>query len=192
MPEPGNLPFKIVLLFIKMTLALSYLKANRTRYKNLLEKELAIGKKLLEEDKEEIDIKELTRQLNTCIKRLTEFCEKLDFTNEKISMAVTLGANETDNIEQLINGDCTLMSSAVDFRDQLLVRQESIQDAKSVTNTEERVSRLEQQLNVQMQQLMIGNQGDVIQQPRQQSPNTTVNLPKLEIPTFNGDKLKKN
>ena len=71
------------------------------------------------------------------------------------------------------------MSSAVDYRDQLLVRQESIQDAKSVTNTEERVSRLEQQLNVQMQQLMIGNQGNVIQQPRQQSPNTTVNLPKL-------------
>ena len=105
MPEPGTLPFKIVLLFIKMTLALSYLKANRTRYKNLLENELAIGKKLLEEDKEEIDIKELTRQINTCIKRLTEFCEKLDFTNEKISMAVTLGADETDNIEQLINGD---------------------------------------------------------------------------------------
>ena len=138
-----------------MTLALSYFKANRTRYKNLLEKELAIGKKLLEEDKEEIDIKELTRQLNKSIKRLTEFCEKLDFTNEKISMAVTLGADETDNIEQLINGDCTFMSSAVDCRDQLLVRQESIQDAKSVTNTEERVSRLEQQLNVQMQQLMI-------------------------------------
>ena len=155
MPAPGNLPFKIVLLFIKMTLALSYFKANRTRYKNLLEKELAIGKKLLEEDKEEIDIKELTRQLNKSIKRLTEFCEKLDFTNEKISMAVTLGADETDNIEQLINGDCTFMSSAVDCRDQLLVRQESIQDAKSVTNTEERVSRLEQQLNVQMQQLMI-------------------------------------
>lgn len=173
-----------------MTLALSYLKANRTRYKNLLEKELAIGKKLLEEDKEEIDIKELTRQLNTCIKRLIEFCKKLDFTNEKISMTVTLGADETDNIEQLINGDCTLMSSAVDCRDQLHVRQESIQDAKSVTSTEERVSRLEQQLNVQMQQLMIGNQGNVIQQPRQQGPNTIVNLPKLEIPTFYGDKLK--
>lgn len=105
-------------------------------------------------------------------------------------MTVTLGADETDNIEQLINGDCTLMSSAVDCRDQLHVQQESIQDAKSVTSTEERVSRLEQQLNVQMQQLMIGNQGNVIQQPRQQGPNTIVNLPKLEIPTFNGDKLK--
>ena len=41
-----------------------------------------------------------------------------------------------------------------------------------------------------MQQLTIGNQGNVIQQQRQQSPNTTINLPKLEIPTFNGDKLK--
>ena len=42
-----------------MTLALSYLKANRTRYKNLLEKELVTGKFLLEEGKEEIDIKEI-------------------------------------------------------------------------------------------------------------------------------------
>ena len=113
-----------------MTLALSYLKANRTRYKNLLEKELATGKFLLEEGKEEIDIKELSRQINTCIKRLTDFCEKLDATNEKISLAVTLGTEETDNIEELINGDCTLMSSAVDCRDQLLARQDSIQDEK--------------------------------------------------------------
>ena len=183
-------------LFFKMTLALSYLKANRTRYKNLLEKELATGKFLLEEGKEEIDIKELSRQIYTCIKRLTDFCEKLVATNEKISLVVTLGTEETDNIEELINGDCTLMSSAVDCRDQLLARQDSIQDEKkvseissAVTVTEERVSRLEQ-LQVQMQQLTIGNQGNVIQQQRQQSPNTTINLPKLEIPTFNEDKLK--
>ena len=89
------------------------------------------------------------------------------------------------------------MSSAVDCRDQLFARQDSIQDEKivseiisAVTVTEERVSRQEQQLQVQMQQLTIGNKGNVIQQQRQQSPKTTINLPKLEIPTFNGDKLK--
>lgn len=85
-------------------------------------------------------------------------------------MAVTLGADGRDNIEQIINGDCTLISSAVDCRDQLLVRLESINDAKSVTNTEEKFRRLEQQLNVWMHQQMIANQGNVIQTTKISEP----------------------
>ena len=44
---------------------------------------------------------------------------KNDAANEKISLAVTLETDETNITEELINGDCTLMSSAVDCRDQL-------------------------------------------------------------------------
>ena len=45
-------------------MSLSYLKSNRTCYKKLLERELALGKNLIKEEKEEIDLKYLCTKVS--------------------------------------------------------------------------------------------------------------------------------
>lgn len=162
-------------------MSLSYLKSNRTRYKNLLERELALGKNLIEEEKEEIDLKYLCTKVDACIRRLTDFCEKLDTTNEKLSLAIS-GIDGVEDLHQSINEDCSFMSSVIDCRDQLVTLQKYTlgvkspsENASTVTIAEERLSQLEQ-MTAQMQQLLIGHQNIIVQQQQQQRQNTKVDL----------------
>ena len=49
-----------------------------------------------------------------------------------------------------------------------------------------------EQLQVQMQQLLIDHKTMMIQQPqRQQNSSSTIKLPQLDIPSFNGDRMKR-
>ena len=81
--------------------------------------------------------------------RLTSFCDKLEVTNEKVSLAVT-GQDGEDNIETLLAEDGTFTMSVIDCRDQLITHGKSIASDKTpssntsaVTVTEDR-SRMEQ------------------------------------------------
>ena len=65
----------------------SFLKGNRTRYRNLLAKELARGKTLLEEDREAV-AGVYMRDVDTCIYRINDFVQKLEETNERLSIAI--------------------------------------------------------------------------------------------------------
>lgn len=177
-------------------MSLGHLKSNRTRYKNILDRELTTGNSLLAEDKERVDVKDFALKIEACIKRLTNFCDKLEVTNEKISLAVA-GTEGADDMEELLTEDGSFMTSVIDCRDQLVTLGKSLLDEKTpsensstVTITEERYNRMEQ-LQLQMQQLFIDHQTVLIQQTqRQQNLNGTVKLPQLDIPTFNGDKMK--
>ena len=55
-------------------------KGNRTRYRNLLEKELEKGNYLLEEDRDDIEVNVLIQNVNKCINRLNDFQKKLEDT----------------------------------------------------------------------------------------------------------------
>lgn len=177
----------------------SFIKGNRTRFRNLLAKELAKGNTLLEEDGER-EINVYIKDINTCINRLNEFVEKLEETNERLSKAME-GQDGAQEIEALIREDWDYISTVVDCRDELVELQKSLQDQRSptdnwssVTVTEERFNQMIQ-VTAQMQQVIIGQQQ--LQQQQQisigqlnNSKTCSVRLPKIEIPSFNGDKLK--
>ena len=69
-------------IYLKMSL---YLKRNGTLYRNLLDKEIVTGRSLLEKDLRELYVKVLSNKVGTCIKRLYEWVDKLDGTDEIIS-----------------------------------------------------------------------------------------------------------
>ena len=101
-------------------MSLRSLKSNRTRYKNTLDKELSIGNALLEENKDCVDAKDFALKLDACIKRLSNFSDKLEITNEKISLAVEQ-TEEEDAMEQLLTEDGAFMTEVIDCRDHRLL-----------------------------------------------------------------------
>ena len=66
----------------------SFLKGNRTRYRNLLEKEFEKGKRLIEEDAEQYESKVFLKNLKNCVNRLNDFIKKLEQTNERLSVVI--------------------------------------------------------------------------------------------------------
>ena len=146
----------------------SFLKGNRTRYRNLLEKEMEKGKNLISEaEQEEYEVKIFSKNVRNCLRRLNNFIEKLEQTNERLSVAIEgqKGA--------LMNDDWSCIAEVIDCRDELVDIQQSLQYQKppsenrsSITVTEDRFNQTIQ-MTAKMQQVMIGQQQ--MQQQQQQS-----------------------
>lgn len=180
-------------------MSLSFLKGNRTRYRNLLDKELEKAKNILQEDREEGEIKVILKNVNNCINRLNDFQQKLEDTNERLSKEVD-GQEGEEEIADLIQGDWEYIATVMDCRDELVDLYRSLQEqesprenSSSVTVTENRFDQMIQ-LTAQMQQVLIGQQQLQNQQITMAQSNNrqhcSARLPKLEIPSFSGEKLK--
>ena len=100
-------------------MSIRILKGNRTWYRNLLEKEQGKGKHLLEEDREEMEVKVLIQNVNNCINRLNDFQKKLEDTGIQISTIVD-GQDGEDEIVELIKADWDYISTVMDCRDDIL------------------------------------------------------------------------
>ena len=144
-------------------MSLSHLKSNMTRYKDIHHRQLATGKGLLVDDQERREIKNFTLAIGACINRLTTFCDKLEVTSEKISLAVA-GTDGADNMEELLMEDGLFMTAVIDCRDQLVTLGKS--NYSEVTITEDRNQT--EQLKLQMQQLLLDQQTIQIQQTQRQ------------------------
>ena len=187
-------------------MSVSFLKGNRTRYRNLLERELEKAKDLISEaEQEQYETKIFNKNVRDCIKRLNDFIEKLEQANEKLSLGIE-GHDGAQEIDLLINEDWTYINEVTHSRDKLVDIDQSLQVQKSpsehwssITVTEDRFNQMIQ-MTAQMQQVMIGQQQMQQQQQhtaqtvesshRNSSTGNSVRLPKLEIPSFSGEKLK--
>ena len=110
------------------------------------------------------------------------------------------GQEGEEEIADLIKDDWEYISTVIDCQDELVDLQSSLQEqglprenCSSVTVTEDRFDQMVQ-LTAQMQQVLIGRQQLQNKQiTMAQSSNrqqSSARLPKLEIPSFNGEKLK--
>ena len=69
----------------------SFFKGNKTRYRNLLEKELEKGKNLISEaEREEYEVKIFSKNVRNCLRRFNDFIETLEQTNERLSVAIDI------------------------------------------------------------------------------------------------------
>ena len=178
-------------------MSLSFLKGNRTRFRNLLAKELAKGNSLLQDVEQEPSSH--MRDVSNCIKRRNEFITKLEEANEKLSIAIE-GWDGAQEIEELIKEDWDYISTVMDCRDELVDIQNSdhrlpADNSSLVTVTEDKFDQVIQ-MTSQMQQVILGQQQ--LQQQQQQisigqlnsSKSASVRLPIFEISSFSGDKFK--
>ena len=70
-------------------MALSCLERNRGLYKELLQKDIVHGEKLLSESYKIIDLDKFSIRLNQCIRLLKINSDNSELTHEKISLAAT-------------------------------------------------------------------------------------------------------
>ena len=69
----------------------------------MLEKELEKGKNLISEaEQEEYEVKIFSQNVRNCLRRLNDFIEKLEQTNERLSVAIE-GQEGAQEMEALIN-----------------------------------------------------------------------------------------
>ena len=128
----------------------------------MLEKELEKGKNLISEaEQEEYELKIFSKNVRNCLRRLNDFIEKLEQTNERLSVAIE-GQEGAQEMEALINDVWSCIAEVTDCRDELVDIQQSLQDQKppsenwtSITVTEDRFNQMIQ-VTAQMQQVMIG------------------------------------
>ena len=187
-------------------MSVSFLKGNRTRYRNLLERELEKAKELISEaEQEQYETKIFSKNVRNCLRRLNDFIDKLEQTNERLSLGIE-GQDGAQKIDLLKNEDWLYITEVTNCRDELVEIEQSFQVQKSlsehgssITVTEDSCNQMIQ-MTAQMQQVMIGQQQ--MQQQQQQTSHAeqlshrnastcnSVRLPKLEIPSFSGEKLK--
>ena len=176
----------------------SFLKGNRKRYRSLLDKELAKGGRLLDEDIEQGEIRSHLKNVENCIKKPNDFVEKLEDTDETLSTVIE-GRDGAQEIERLISADWEYISTVMDCGDELADLQASLQEqgsprenSSSASVTEDRFDQMVQ-LTTQMHKVIIAQQ-QLLQQISMAQSNTrqysSIRLPKFEMPSFNGDKLK--
>lgn len=150
----------------------SLLKGNRTRYRNLLEKEFEKGKGLLREaDVESYELKVFLKNVNNWARLINDFIKQLEQANVGLSVGVD-GQDGAQEVEEQIKEDWSYISEVTDCRGELVDIQHLLQDQKSPLEILSSVTVIEDRLNhmiyltARMQQVLIGQQQ--LQQQQQQ------------------------
>ena len=173
----------------------SYLKGVRTRYIYILEKEIQCGSDILASDLELIDKTILILSVNKCVERLQLYCDKVENQTDKLAEAI--GNKDTDLSEQLVTENASICDKAMEYA----INLKQLKDEINLTKTEaaETMEKVGMSHIVELQKQMNAIVGDQMRQQhdflekqdkKEKELATTVKLPKIEIMTFSGNKLK--
>lgn len=187
-------------------MSITRLKATRTRYRSLLEKEITICKELLQD--QQTDSSGYVKSTKLCIQRLTEFRDKVEATEDSLSLLLEQ-EDKAEEIQRIVEEDCDLYSDISECLFELNAIIDNVhkgntdpkvlmdEDSESKTTTMEHFMNMQIQMQQQMQQLFITQQEQIKQQhdtvemfSQKKSNEISVKLPKLELPSFSGDRLK--
>ena len=126
-------------------MALNCLEINRRLYKELLQKDIVHGEKLLSESNNIIDLDQFSIRLNQCIRLSKINSDNLELTHEKISLASTKD-NEKDILMQIEN-DFDVLNLAIDVRMELEDCKKEAQDKIKEFNISAKLSALSKGMN---------------------------------------------
>ncbi|XP_078334132.1 uncharacterized protein LOC144625796 [Crassostrea virginica] len=178
-------------------MSVTYLKGLCTRYRNLIEKEMRKGEDLVSVEISEENPAVLLRNVETSVRRIKEFGSKLEETMEKWSMAIEgkeIKQGEHEKFSEDSDKVFNLLSEANERSDQLVILEKTLKEhiASLQKPTEMTDPRLEQMITLQskMQEQILHFQELSLQQHNPRAGTVAVKLPKLELPTYNGDKIK--
>ncbi|CAC5412912.1 unnamed protein product [Mytilus coruscus] len=147
-------------------MSLAYLKGLTTRYKNLLEVELGKSEELLTREVSDFDLESQIRKVNKSYRIFDEFGPKFEETLERLSLALETAKAEKD----------------------LKTFQKKKEKYKTLSKPEPD-SKIEQLIEIQMQ-MMQQMQSQNAKPQHDEQNQAAVQLPKLQIMGYNGDKQK--
>ena len=101
-----------------MKMTLQPLEKDRVRIRNLLEKEIKKGFKLVTDDFKGFDLKSFAEQIGTCISSVNTLSDELDAILSKMSLIVQ-GPDETIMFENQMDSDFAVMTHAFDLNSTL-------------------------------------------------------------------------
>jgi len=168
-----------------MAAQVSYLKGVRTRYLHVLQKELSDAATLLDLDVEKIDSKDIVKKINVSVEKLQSYATKLESQSDKVVGALVDG--DAELLQSIIDEDAKVMCEITD----MCAKLKDFSCDITVTVREVKQDRT----NVEIQQLLeaqLQMQRELLekQSSKKQESVRSVKLPKLEIGSFNGDKLR--
>ncbi|MCG8046011.1 MAG: hypothetical protein N0E48_10190 [Candidatus Thiodiazotropha endolucinida] len=162
---------------------------------NILNKETNTASQILVCDPDSEDEKEFMPKVNKCIERLQIYSEKVEHQTDKLAEAI--GDSDTELISQLVVENEEICDGAMDYILNLKQFKEkiSIVKAKSVEEKERygfgQICELQKQMNyIVSNQMKQQHEFLEKQELREKELATNVKLPKLEICSFSGDKIK--
>lgn len=183
-----------------MSSSVKYLKAVRTRYRNVLQNEISAGKSLLTKSVSlESDKNEYCDQIERCMQKIDSYREKVEIQSEKLASAIGDSESETETFETVIDADSAICEDAFEIYLELKKLKGNIvksKDAgvKSETETEktfcEQMSLMQQQMQSFMMEQARQQMDFMCRHESKGKESSSVKLPKLNIASFDGNKLK--
>ena len=195
--------------------SLTYIKGVRTRFRNSLKEEIQRGNDILLHDQDEIDTDEETVITKVCLNNLKTYREKLE--NQCGKYIEALAGTENNDEEQIMDDDYILCDDAMTCSyklDTYLDNLTSQTKGREVRETkhEEQVNALQEKMQsfmtdqskrqqefaewqsqrqLEFHEKQMAEQHELMDRlTAPKEPSTSVKLPKLELRSFNGDKLK--
>ncbi|XP_063414880.1 uncharacterized protein LOC134696854 [Mytilus trossulus] len=179
-------------------MAVSYLKGLCTRYNNLLAKELDKSGDVIAQGIQDESVTTQLRQVLSAERRLKDFAAKLEDSMKEISLLLE---EKEDNEGEILKFKKAseiyfkLLDGVTQRLDELKIFEEEIQD--KITHIKKTESATDHkhllQLQTQMQEHILQFQQLQLQELQRKSQPSTVSavkLPKLDLVSYNGDKLK--
>lgn len=171
-------------------LNLRYVKGVWTRFRNKLKEEIEKASELLTGESEEYD-------LNGKIDSASSFMDKINLYREKVekqSEKLVLSMGDSDEIDTIVDDDCSLCSSAMDIYVELKYFLSKLYHAKEKIEEkpqEDTDTHMLIQLQQNMQQLISSqmNQQELAKRAEYEKLSA-VKLPKIDMISFAGDKTK--
>lgn len=147
-----------------------YLKGVRTRYFNILDKEVKSAHELLETDLSLANTDDVLSNIHLCVDKLKTYVDKLEVQSEKLTCAI--GETDEELTDSILKDDTNLCDAALEICSKLKL----IEAKLYVKVKQEQIDSLNKPQSFT----------DLKSTPR--VPRSTVKLPKLEIINFNGNK----
>lgn len=176
---------------------LASLKGVRTKYRNIIDKELHNAKEITCSDLSHYDVEDLLKDARKCAKLMKSYSVKLEDHLRRLTDAV--GDSDTELIQKVVDEDCQLV---LEVENQLIEIDQFLEASMLKSESEkishkEKASETENLIKAQekMQQLMLSQlkkQQEFLERQEQKESveGSAVKLPKLDISSFNGNKLK--
>ena len=172
--------------------SLKYLKGVRTRYVNDLKEQINEGSVILNTEVSSGKYEEFIERIDYTVDALTERCHKVERQSEKVISEIKDG--DDPYIDEILNGDAdvlftanTMITKLRKFKIELKDRMKKEESLMMQTKHDESKSDMQKLIKMQLE-----FQKDFLKstKPGPLPVQSSVKLPKLELCSFNGDKLK--
>lgn len=170
------------------------LKGVRTRYRNILVKEISNAKRILESDFKDCVTDDCVKDIQRCKQLLKTYSGKLTGQMEKI--AEYFGEEDEDYVEQVLDEDCEMNldieNIVIDLEQLIDLLNSKESEMKAEPTDTDRLTELQDQMQKMMCSQMEQQKQVFAQIQKKESANVSsaVRLPKLELNMFSGNKLE--